>query len=139
MRNNPSLTLADIQAVLTNTIKAAVDPLSSQMSKLTEKVDTLTADHVKQIDMQDLRREMQQGFAGLETKYLSREMAEQQRKELVNGQEDIRKELKDMKDAAASSGLKQWQMLSIVASIIFTFLGFLISLYANVLVHLSYK
>lgn len=134
MRNHPSLTLADVQSAVQNTIKAAMEPLASSVSRLTEKVDILNADRVKQVDMQDLRREMQQGFAGLEAKYVNREIAEQRFKELANEQQEQRQQMKDMQDAQAGSGMKQWQLIGLVAGVAFGFLSLLI----NMLGHISY-
>lgn len=126
MRNSPSLTLADVQR--------AVEPILTQVGKLNDKVDTLSADHVKQADMQDLRREMQQGFAGLETKYLPREIADRRFTELEDTLKTERNERMDNQKALASNGMNQWYKISMLVGGSLGFLSFLL----NAISHISF-
>lgn len=134
MRSNPTLTLADVQAAVQQTIKAAIEPLSTQVGKLTEKVDDLNADHVRREDIDAIRREMIQGFTGLETKYLPREIADRRLSELEEAIKSERSERMENQKALASSGMNQWYKISMLIGGVLGFLSFLL----NAISHISF-
>jgi|SRR6185312_2309755 len=74
----------DMLRSLQTIVQGATAPLQQMLSQVSAKVDTLTADHVRRSDLDDMRREMSQGFAAMESKFVPRDLGEQRYKDLVS-------------------------------------------------------
>ncbi len=79
----------DLAALLTTAIKAEVAtlaatlaPMQATLTTLVTKVDALSTDHVTRADMDGVRTEMHTGFAALDSRFYSRELADQRLREL---------------------------------------------------------
>ncbi|MDE1904947.1 MAG: hypothetical protein KGH75_00670 [Rhodospirillales bacterium] len=73
------LTSEDIRAI----IRAEMAPVTASLGVLSAKVDSLSVDHVTRSDMSALRTEMQTGFSALETRFMSKELAQQRYDEVT--------------------------------------------------------
>lgn len=84
-RQTARLTPEDLERIIKAElapVRAALVPMQATLTALATKVDVLTGDHVPRADIDSLRREIQDSFRALDSRYYSRELADQRYKEL---------------------------------------------------------
>ncbi|MBA3826053.1 MAG: hypothetical protein H0X24_19400 [Ktedonobacterales bacterium] len=132
------ISYSDMQQLVREAVASANAPVLQQVSRLAEKVDTLTADHVTRTDIDGIRRDMQKGFEQTDSKYMSREMADRRYSELDTRITDLRGDTEKFQESIKTDASSAWSRYAVIGGIIFGACGFLISLYTNVIAHLSF-
>ncbi len=112
----------DQYEMLRNAIRAEVQPLiRAELQPIRAEID-------------QLRSDMNAGFATADNKYVLGKIADISFAELANDIDTIRKSLA----AAGAINMNQWFRVSIIGGLIFSSLSLFISLWANVLAHVAF-
>jgi hypothetical protein len=122
------LTSEDIRAI----IRSEMTPVTASIGVLSAKVDTLVADHVPRADLTALRKEMQDGFSALDSRFMPRELSEQRYK-------DLTEQIKDLQTAAATQATRRFTLGTNAPGWAVMTIGVIISLISLILVIVTHR
>jgi hypothetical protein len=136
-RNN-DMSYQQSLATIRDAVAQVIVPLQTQISDMrtvqseqNRKLDILTGDHVRREDMDQLRKEMRDGFGTMEQKTYSREMVDAMRAETNSRMDGLEKTIEEHRSSIVSQSERVWTRIGIASSVVFGVASILISFLAR--------